>query len=87
MSGNLLFNVQNHSFLSGLQEFHSFGSEIFTRLHLESILFDKNLDHMLVEFEQNRMVGTIQNVWLFDKNKKWLTIFDKEDVPVTETIV
>ena len=37
MSGNLLFNVQNHSFLSGLQEFHSFGSEIFTRLHLESI--------------------------------------------------
>ena len=25
MSGNLLFNVQNHSFLSGLQEFHSIG--------------------------------------------------------------
>ena len=25
MSGNLLFNVQNHSFSSGLQEFHSFG--------------------------------------------------------------
>ena len=25
MSGNLLFNVQNHSFLSGVQEFHSFG--------------------------------------------------------------
>ena len=25
MSGNLLFNVQNHSFLSSLQEFHSFG--------------------------------------------------------------
>ena len=25
MSGNLLLNVQNHSFLSGLQEFHSFG--------------------------------------------------------------
>ena len=25
MSGNLLFNVQNHFFLSGLQEFHSFG--------------------------------------------------------------
>ena len=38
MSGNLLFNVKNHSFLSGLQEFHSFGSEIFTRLHLESSL-------------------------------------------------
>ena len=38
-------------------------------------LFDKYLDHMLVKLEQNRMVGTIQNVELFDK--KWLTIFDK----------
>ena len=34
-------------------------------------LFDMYLDHMLVEFEQNRMV--------------WLTIFDK--VFVAETIV
>ena len=38
-------------------------------------LFDKYLDHMLVRFEQNRMVRTIQNFVLFDK--KWLTIFDK----------
>ena len=30
-------------------------------------LFDKYLDHMLVKFEQNRMVQTIQNVVLFDK--------------------
>ena len=37
-------------------------------------LFDKYLDHMLVEFEQNRMVQTLQNIKLFDK--KWLTIFD-----------
>ena len=46
---------------------------------------------MLVKFEQNRMVRSVQNFELFDK--KWLTIFDKgvdailEDVPVTETIV
>ena len=39
-------------------------------------LFGKYLNHMLVKFEQNRiMVRTIQNVVLFDK--KWLTIFDK----------
>ena len=38
-------------------------------------LFDKYLDHMLVKFEQNRMVRTIQNIELFDK--KWSTIFDK----------
>ena len=30
-------------------------------------LFDKYLDHMLVKFEQNRMVGTIQNFAFFDK--------------------
>ena len=30
---------------------------------------------MLVKFEQNRMVRTIQNFELFDK--KWLIIFDK----------
>ena len=32
-------------------------------------LFDKYLDHMLVQFEQYRMVQTIQNFELFDK--KW----------------
>ena len=30
-------------------------------------LFDKYLNHMLVKFEQNRMVRTIQNCELFDK--------------------
>ena len=35
-------------------------------------LFDKYSDHMLVKFEQNRMVRTIQNFVPFDK--KWLTI-------------
>ena len=38
-------------------------------------LCDKYLDHMLVKFEQNRMVRTIRKFVLFDK--KWLTIFDK----------
>ena len=38
-------------------------------------LFDKYLDHMLVKFERNRIVQTIQIFELFDK--KWLTIFDK----------
>ena len=42
-------------------------------------LFDKYLDHMLVKFDQNRMVGTVQNFDLFDK--KWLTIFDKGLMP------
>ena len=32
-----------------------------------SALFGKYLDHMLVKFEQNRMVPTIQNFELFDK--------------------
>ena len=46
---------------------------------------------MLVKFEQNRMVRTLQNVELFDK--KWLTNFDKlltpffEEISVPETIV
>ena len=31
-------------------------------------LFDKYLDHMLVKFEENCMVWTIQNYELFDKN-------------------
>ena len=30
-------------------------------------LFDKYLDHMLVKFEQNRMVQSIQNFELFDQ--------------------
>ena len=40
---------------------------------------------MLVEFEQNRMVGTVQNFELFDK--KWLTIFDKLLTPFWKTFL
>ena len=31
-------------------------------------LFDKYLDHMLVKFEQNRMMSSINNFELFGKN-------------------
>ena len=48
-------------------------------LKLLHTLFDKYLDHMLVKFEQNRMVRTKQNFELFDK--KWLTIFDNVLTP------
>ena len=48
-------------------------------------LFDKYLDHMLVEFEQNRMVQTIQNCEIFDI--KWLTIFDKVLTPFWKTFL
>ena len=40
---------------------------------------------MLVKFEQNRMVRTIQNFERFDK--KWLTIFDKVLTPFWETLL
>ena len=40
-------------------------------------LFDKYLDYMLVQFEQNRMVQNIQNFELF--RKKWLTILERVD--------
>ena len=43
-------------------------------------LFDENLDLMLVKFEQNRMVWTIQSFVLYDK--KWLKFFDKVLMPV-----
>ena len=48
-------------------------------------LFDKYLDHMLVKFEQDRMVRNIQNTELFDN--KWLTIFDKVLTPFWKTFL
>ena len=48
-------------------------------------LFDKYLDHMLMKFEQNRIVQAIQNFELFDK--KWLTIFDKVLTPFWKTFL
>ena len=45
-------------------------------------LFDTYLDQMLVKFEQNRILRTIQNFGLFDK--KWLT-FDKVLTPFWKT--
>ena len=54
-------------------------------------LLDKYLDHMLVKFEQNRMVRTIQNFVLFDKklvNDFWQSVDAiLEDVSVTGRVV
>ena len=41
----------------------------------------KCLYHMLVKFEQNRMVQTACNLELFDKKRVFKTIFDKELTP------
>ena len=40
-----------------------------TNFNMQSLhsLFDKYLDNMLVEFDQNRMVRTLQTVVLLDK--------------------
>ena len=40
---------------------------------------------MLVKFEQNRMIRTIENIELFDK--KWLSIFDKVLTPFWKTFL
>ena len=48
-------------------------------------LFDKYLDHMLMKFERNPKVWTIQNFELFDK--KWLTIFDNVLMPFWKTFL
>ena len=50
MSGNLLFNVQNHSFLSGLQEFHSFGEWNF-----HSFTFREYCSSILHTFSRGKM--------------------------------
>ena len=42
-------------------------------------IIHKYLDHMLVKFEQNRMVRNVQNFDLF--GKKWLTTFEKVLTP------
>ena len=48
-------------------------------------LYDKHLDHMLVNFVQNRVVCYIQNFELF--GKKWLTIFEKVFTPFWKTFL
>ena len=44
------------------------------------------MDYMLVKFEQNHMVRTIQNYELFGK-KKWLTFFERELTPFWKTFL
>ena len=48
-------------------------------------LFDKYLDHILVKFEQNRMIQDIQKFDLF--GKKWLKIFEKESTTFWKTFL
>ena len=50
------------------------GADIVSLKYLHT-LFDKYLNQMLLKFEQNHMIRTIQNFELFVK--KWLTIFEK----------
>ena len=54
-------------------------------------LFDKYLDHMLVKFEQNRMLRNVQNVELFRQRMVNLNLKSVdailEKVHVTYTIV
>ena len=56
-------------------------------------LFDKYLKHMLVKFEQNRMVQTTRNFELFDKRSGFYNHFwqrvdaSLENVSVAEIIV
>ena len=53
-------------------------------------VFGKYLEHMLVKFEQNRMVRTLQNIEFFEKmvNHFWQRIDAiLEDFSVTKTIV
>ena len=48
----------------------------------------KCLYHMLVKFEQNRMVQTTQNFELFDKKPRFFkTIFDKALTPFWKTFL
>ena len=82
-----LANVARGNFNSKFTAKMIFRSGIFVTIadpdvgNIKSVhtLFVKHLDHILVNFEQNRTVRTIENFELFDK--KWLTIFDKALTP------
>ena len=65
MSGNLLFNVQNHSFLSGLQEFHSFGEWNF-----HSFTFREYLVVKLLKVKGQRSFA----IWTGRENAKILRL-------------
>ena len=71
-----LATVAEKSFTTNLMRKNDFpiGYFIITDVDIESlkslhILFDKYLDHLLMKFEQNRMVPTVQNIKMFDKKK------------------
>ena len=66
--------LQKLIFRLGILCYHIADADIGSLKSLHT-LFDKYLDHMLVKFEQNRVVRSIQNFELFDK--KWFTILTK----------
>ena len=66
--------LQNLIFRLGILYYHIADADIGSLKSLHT-LFDKYLDHMLVKFDQNRMVQSIQNFELFDQ--KLFTIFTK----------
>ena len=56
--------MQKLIFRSGISYYYS-NTDIGSLMSLHT-LFDKCLDHIVVKFEQNRMVQTLQNFELFD---------------------
>ena len=70
--------LQKLVFRPGILCYHFVDADIGSVKSLHT-LFDKYLDHILVKFEQNRIVRTIKNVVLFDQ--KWLKFIDKVLTP------
>ena len=67
LSMSALATVARKSFNSKFNSKNGFSDQVF--YVTVTVLFDKYLDQMLVKFEQNSMVLTIQNFELFDR--KW----------------
>ena len=76
--------LQKLIFRFGISCYHNADADIGSPKSLHT-LFDKYLDHMLVQFEQNPLFQSIQNSELFDK--KWFTIFDKALMPFWKTFL
>ena len=63
-------NLQKKNRFSDRSFYVTIADTDFGSLKSVHTLFDKYLDHMLVEFEQNRMVRTMQNFVFFDQKKQ-----------------
>ena len=79
--------LQKLTFQMGILSYHYTDTDIGSLKSLHT-LFDKYLDHMLVNFEQNHTVWNTENFELFEKKKKgyhfWESVYPiLEDVSVT----